>query len=129
MENLDYGQHLPADTTYPVGLGNGTAASRARPEDRTGTRPLRTEAEIFKARWKITSQLKTASTANDLPWERLTDDAEYRADFICALFDLYRTHRPHLGAHQPSPQQYGSGFDGSEGNSGHDRDFDPCPWL
>jgi hypothetical protein len=66
---------------------------------------------------------------NELPWQRITDDPEYRADFISAMFELLQQATPQKQTPSPANATYGTGCDGSEGNSGETREFDPTPWL
>jgi|GEM_PF-5701903 len=126
--------------THPAHGDRPTAGSQD-PGSTTQARPVasRPESEILRERLIIQRQLKATDDIAALDWQRITDDPEFRADLIAALFDLYlreKANREHnyqkwIEAEQRDYRTYraNSGLDGSEGNSGQPRDFDPCPWL
>lgn len=99
----------------------GLPAQQRNRSAEIGTLESRPEAEIFRARWRCQSLIESSETLTDLPWDRITDDPVYRTDFIAALYDLYLTNRRTRGKLSPVAACFGSGLDGSEGNSGKER--------
>jgi hypothetical protein len=104
--------------------GNGRPKASPRPE-----------SEIFSARFTLQRQLRNATGLEQFDWERITTDAVFRSDLIAALFDLYcqekrrRLTRERIGTVKRQAYDYSPGLDGSQGNSGSSREFDPTPWL